>query len=541
MSPTSTPPGIDRKLADIDVDLDRTLSRRALLLGAVVGPVLLAGCDAAPTPSDGSLRDPGGDESGSTTNATTTTAPPIQGAEPADHLLRRATYGITPAAQAAITAMGTAAWVQQQLDPMSIDDTATDDRLAGLATLDMSPAELRDAYEMNRFVPIGELTVARYLRAVHSERQLYEVLVGFWTDHFNIDMTIGPVPFLKGADERDVIRPHAIGRFADMLAASVASPAMLVYLNNATSRADGDNTPNENHARELLELHTVGVDGGYDEEDVVEVAHVLSGWTVDRRNGEMVFNERWHSMDGVGDVLGWKPGALTGRAAGESLLDHIAHLPETATHLATKLCRRFVSDDPPPELIDRAAATYLDRDTAIGPVVEEILTSDEFARAVATKVRRPFELLAAQGRALGLEIEDLSGTQSVQRIPQALRLLGEPVYAWPSPDGPPDVGPPWLNAGTVLQRWNVTLTLTDGRLPGMSTDIERLRPTDSQNVDEFLAQFAANLGVELDPATVAAGLELLDTTSGSPAPDPSADTLADLAALILIAPSAHRR
>ena len=304
----------------------------------------------------------------------------------------------------------------------------------------MEPAQIREAYPNDRVLIIGELTVARLVRAIHSERQLFEVMVGFWTDHFNIDMAVGPIVYLKGTDERDVIRPNALGRFADLLVEAVTSPAMLRYLDNASSRADGDNVPNENLARELLELHTVGVEGGYDEDDVVEVAHVLSGWTIERRTGRMTFRDDWHSMEGVTEVLGWQPDGARGRAAGESLLDHLAHLPQTAEHLATKLCRRFVADDPPPSLVERAPTAYLDHDTDIAPVVRLILTSDEFATAASGKTRRPFELLAAQGRALGLDFADLSGSSLVQRIPQTLRPSASRCTRGRRPTGRPMSG-----------------------------------------------------------------------------------------------------
>ncbi len=516
----------------ISIDPDRPLTRRAMLLGTVVVPVLVAACDAAspPGPAVGGV-------------APTTSAPPaLDGAALADHVLRRATFGITPEARDDIITTGIDAWLDRQLDPSAIDDSVVEERLAGLSTLTMEPSEIRSTYEDGRGFVIGELTVARLVRAIHSERQLLEVMVGFWTDHFNIDMAVGPIVYLKGTDDREVIRPHALGRFTDLLVEAVASPAMLRYLDNASSRADGDHVPNENLARELLELHTVGVDGGYDEDDVVEVAHVLSGWTIDRRTGRMVFLDAWHSIDGVAEVLGWRPQGRSGRAAGVSLLEHLARLPQTAEHLATKLCRRFVADEPPASLVERAAAAYMEGDTEIAPVVRLILTSEEFAAAASTKTRRPFELLAAQGRALGLDFADLSGSPLVQRIPQTLRLLGEPLYTWPSPDGPPDVGAPWLNAGTMLQRWNVTLTLTGGELRGMTTDLERHRPGDVDDAGEFLERLASSLGTEIDPTTMGACLDLLDIDEpASPPPDPSSDELADLAALVLIAPAAHRR
>lgn len=452
--------------------------------------------------------------------------------------MRRATYGQTSALQASITSMGFAAWIDQQLVPESLDDSKSEDLIANFPSIVMDPFELRDNYSDSQAAIVSELTSARLIRAMYSERQLYEAMVGFWTDHFNVDMSISPIMYLKGVDEREVIRPYALGRYSEMLLASASSPAMLLYLNNASSRADGDNVPNENYARELLELHTVGVDGGYDEQDVAEVAHVLSGWTVDRDTAQMRFRPERHSMDDVQSVLGWEPNGLSGQAAGESLLDHLAHRPQTAKFLARKLCRRFVSDDPPQDLVDRVADEYLVNDTAIAPLVRMILNSDEFAEASLQKVRRPFEVLAAQARAIGLDVSSVA-PRELQVISELLRQMGEPIYTWPSPDGPPDVATPWINAGTMLQRWNLTLSLTGGDLRDATVDIEQHRPVDATGSDEFVTQLASGLGVRLDDLTLSATRTILDSSS-DPA-NPTQDELADMAAILLVSPQAQRR
>lgn len=524
-------------------DLDRPLTRRALLLSALAGPLLLPGCGSSielPVAESAGPKvpppdDPGGDDP--------VAARPIVAQEDAaiEHLLRRTTYGVTPDARAAVAALGLHAWIDQQLDPDSIDDSKALDRISQLASLDLSAIDLRNADRRHRGEMINELVLAKFLRATHSERQLLEVMVSFWNDHFNVDMNDTSVVFLKPTEEREVIRAKALGRFSDLLVASASSPAMLVYLDNARSRADGDNTPNENYARELLELHTVGVDGGYDEDDVIEVAHIFSGWTVSRQTATMRFEPRWHSMDGVTEVLGWSPGGLTGQPAGESFLDYLAHLPQTAHTVATKLCRRFVADTPPPELVERAAAAYLENDTEIAPVVRLILTSNEFTISVGQKTKRPFEYLVAISRAIDLDFDPAVDERLSPRIRQVTQLLGEPVYTWPSPDGPPDVGPPWLNAGTMLQRWRVAMTLTSADLRGMRTTIVTPQLDDDATAAELTEKFAHGLGVELDAVTQTACLTLLDVDATDPAPDPPIDTYAELAALVLVSPNAQRR
>ena len=523
--------------------LNKVVSRRTLLLSAIVMPVLAAACAgeqsaAVTAPSAPSAPNSSPDSVPGTTATTVppTTVPALTDAEFVDHLMRRSTYGPTKALAASITAMGATAWIDQQLSPDAVDDETVEALLAQLPSIGMDPFDLRDTYDERRGQVISELTSARFVRAMYSERQLYEMMVAFWTDHFNIDMASGLIIFLKGRDEQEVIRPHALGRFSDMLIASAKSPAMLLYLDNSSSRADGDNVPNENYARELLELHTVGVDGGYDEEDIAEVAHVLSGWTIDRGTATMRFAAGRHSMDGVESVLGWKPQGLTGQAAGESLIDHLAHLPETAIFLATKLCRRFVADDPPQDLIDRAAAEYLANDTEIAPVMRLILTSDEFAGSSLLKVRRPLEMVAAHARVIGVEVDDPSGLRVLGPL---LRQLGEPVYTWPTPDGPPDVAAPWINAGTMIQRWNISLSLAAGDLRGSSIDIEQHRPSGATSTEDFVEQVATSMTIHLDEVTLEAGRILLE--AGDRQLDPTPDELADLTAVLLASPAAQRR
>ena len=527
MSITTSRSASTEPLRSTSKDEGTPVSRRAVLLATIVSPVLAAAC--SPPDLDGS----------STTTTSTTVAGGggvVTEEMRVQQLMRRAAFGPTPALAAHIASVGAAAWLDEQLTPGS--DPTDDDISARFPAVAMTPAELRATYENRRGAIITQLVGARMLRSISTERQLHEVMVGFWTDHFNIDAGIGRIPYLKPAEERDVIRRHALGNFADMLVASASSPAMLVYLDNASSRADGDNIPNENYARELLELHTVGADGGYDEDDVVEVAHVFSGWAVNPRTGDMRFRPEWHDHDPGTEVLGWSAGNETGQALGVSLLHHLARLPATASFLSTKLCRRFIDDEPPPEVVARAAAVYLDNDTAIAPMVREILLSDEFAAASMTKVRRPAELMAAHSRAIDL---DLSRVRPDQLVPLAtvLRQMGEPLYTWPSPDGPPDTAGPWLNAGTMLQRWNSTASLVAGDLPGASFDLAALRPAPVDDPSELAIELAERLGVGLDEVTQRAAVELLEL-SDDPV-NPSDSEFADLVTLLLVSPSAQRK
>lgn len=378
------------------------------------------------------------------------------------HTARRLTFGPTPDVVADVRRLGPAAWIDAQLDWRSIDDGEAEAHLAAFPLATGSP----DAIEGDPH-PLkvrDDLASAAVVRAVWGQRQLYELLCDLWTNHFNVDVGHKQAaPFLPSADQQ-VVRANATGRFADMLLASAQSPAMLVYLDQAASRADGGRLPNENYARELLELHTVGVDGGYDEGDVKEVAHLLSGWTLADKKGGFRFRPAWHDMGDLatgGDVLGWRPEGLRGQAAGEAFLAFLARHPATATRLAHKVAVRFVgehvaTDDP---VVGDAARAYLDADTAIAPMVRSVLTSDAFASA-PPRFRRPLELVAACLRGAGVAFDP----KVVGRARQDLELLGQTPYAWPTPDGFPDADAAWLSAGGLVTRWNVAAT-TAGLAP----------------------------------------------------------------------------
>jgi uncharacterized protein (DUF1800 family) len=348
-----------------------------------------------------------------------------------------------------------------------------------------------------------ELSEQKLLRAVYSERQLQEVLTDFWFNHFNVDARKGADRFMLTEYERDVIRPRVLGTFRDLLGATAKSPAMLFYLDNWMSAdPNGPHAPdagrprvvrgpfggralmppapqphaqnkngsrglNENYGRELMELHTLGVDGGYTQKDVTEVARAFTGWTIDRprQGGGFEFNPRIHDM-GQKVVLGHaiKPGG--GESDGEQVLDILAKHPSTATFIATKLARRFVSDTPPQALVDRVAARFRETDGDLREVTRAILTSPEFLSkdAYGAKVKTPFEFVASALRATGADVQD------ARPLVREVQQLGMPLYMCQPPTGYKDAGDAWVNTGALVSRMNLALRLASGQVKGTWVD-----------------------------------------------------------------------
>jgi len=514
------------------------------------------------------------------------------------HALHRLAFGPRPGDVERVRAMGVDQWVEQQLHPDRIDDTRTDTWLTQFPALTMTGAEFLAKYpppgqqvarlaarqqvaggnkgamagdmagdmtgdmaprDVVRISPAdsarlreqaragvragAELFTARAGRAVASERQLQEVLVDFWANHFNVFTGKQQTRYYLAEFERDAIRPHVLGNFRTLLGAVAKSPAMLTYLDQAQSVADSgrrtleqprnavrnnprgaqralldrstvgqlmdrdrlpeqqkqrmlalppeqlqrvrdmtllqaqqyiatltDNNPrrlrgiNENYARELMELHTLGVDGGYTQQDVMEVARALTGWTLDRgarASGGFVFRAEAHDAEAK-TILGEKFPAGKGQDEGERVLDLLANHPSTARFIATKLARRFVSDEPPESLIDRAAATFTRTKGDLREVMRTIVTSDEFfaADAYRAKVKTPFELVVSASRALGGQPDVTPQTA------QLIARMGQPIYGRATPDGYPDTADEWINTGAILNRMNFGLAVGAGRLPG---------------------------------------------------------------------------
>jgi uncharacterized protein (DUF1800 family) len=434
----------------------------------------------------------------------------------AAHALSRLTFGARPGDMARIRALGVDRWIALQLEPERIRDIAGEQAIALFPGLDAKPGEIAALFTEVRQERrqrqamatdstgragagrprmrtsarrlqgvVADVQAAKVARAVASERQLQEVMVDFWENHFSVFVGKGQTRLFLAHYDRDVIRPRALGNFRDLLGAVARSPAMLFYLDNWQSAADsgrstlnargalgrgarglqGRRRPrglNENYARELLELHTLGVDGGYTQQDVVEVARALTGWSIDQRAGEFVFRPAVHDADAK-LVLGRRLAAGRGIEDGEDVLDLVARHPSTARHIARKLVTRFVSDSPPPTLVARAAETFRRTNGDIREVVRTIVTSPEFfsRSAYRAKVKSPFELVTSALRAMNAEVDPTPRTMRV------IAQLGQPVFGRQTPDGWPETGDEWMNAGAILSRINFGLAVAAGRVPGV--------------------------------------------------------------------------
>jgi uncharacterized protein (DUF1800 family) len=380
-----------------------------------------------------------------------------------EQALNRLTFGARPGDAARIRAAGLESWIDRQLDPKRIDDSAADMMVPALPT---PPSEFATPQEARRFgrTAVQALAAAKVIRAVHSERQLEELLVDFWFNHFNVFAGKGRTGLYVPDYEREAIRPHVLGRFRDLLGATAKSPAMLFYLDNWMSAApnSGRRGLNENYARELLELHTLGVDGGYTQQDIVDVARIFTGWTFERQSSDPAFRFARGLHDrGEKRVLGQRFAAGAGLDEGERLLDLLAAHPSTARHIATKLARRFVSDTPPAALIERAAARFRESGGDVRDVVRLIVTSPEFfaQEARGAKVKTPLEFVASAVRAV-------PGTMPSPRLlVRALRDLGMEPYMCQPPTGYADDADAWISAGALVARMNIAQQIARNQAP----------------------------------------------------------------------------
>ena len=459
------------------------------------------------------------------------------------HVLNRIGFGAAPGDVERVRALGLAGYIDQQLHPERTDDSELAARLAAFDTLSKSteematqfylpaqmarralqrqqaqePAEMTPAQRDARRASMSpeqteavrkerqallQLMQAKILRAAYSDRQLEEVMVDFWFNHFNVFSGKGQVRVYLNEYERDAIRPHVLGTFRELLQATAESPAMLFYLDNwqssapegartaapttggarktrptqnrmpqltggpTRSRTLADLPPgfrnrraglNENYARELMELHTLGVEGGYTQKDVQEVARALTGWTIanPRQGGAFRFEPRMHD-DGEKVVLGHTIKAGGGKKDGDTVLDRLANHPSTARFIATKLARRFVADEPPKTLVDRAARRFTETGGNIREVVKSIVTSPEFfaADSYRAKVKTPFEFVVSAVRATGTEMSN------AMPLVLAVRNLGMPLYGCQPPTGYSDKAEAWVNSGALLNRMNFAVSLT---------------------------------------------------------------------------------
>ena len=370
------------------------------------------------------------------------------------HVLKRTSFGAAPSALTAIEIDGVDSYLDAQLDYQSIDVSALEAEVATRYPLSMATAaELRPGFPGNFGDIVEQLIGATLLRAYASPRQLYEVMVEFWSNHFSIHLINGIIPLLKPTDDYAVIRPNAMGTFSDLLHASAKSPAMLYYLDNFLNFVG---EPQENYARELLELHAVGV-GNFTEDDVKEVARCFTGWTIDRDTGEFVFVPFLHDFDSK-TVLGNFIPAGGGISDGETVLDILAAHPATAEFVATKLCRRFISNNPEQAAIDAVASRFTQTDGNIVEVLRTLFSLDEFDDARDEKLSRPMEFVGQLVRGL-TSGPDFPDDDTIRLWFAVLNLLGQVPFYWVPPNGYPDVNGYWGSTSGFLNRWRIALAL----------------------------------------------------------------------------------
>ena len=409
---------------------------------------------------------------GTTVRAASTKVP--NDAASVEHALNRLTFGPRPDDVERVRRIGLGKWIDQQLADGRDRDAALEARLPGSEPL---PPDLTSPREMRRFGrrQVEVLATAKVVRAVYSERQLEEILVDFWFNHFNVFAGKGRTALYLTEYEQSVIRPRVFGHFRDLLEATAKSPAMLFYLDNFQSVASGtmplrrnaqNATPrglNENYGRELLELHTLGVDGGYTQDDVINVARAFTGWTIDPRQGSFRFAPLRHDR-GAKTVLGETIRAGGGIGDGERVLDILASHPATARHIATKLARRFVSDDPPPALVSRATRRFLDTHGDLREVVRTIITSPEFFAASArrAKVKTPLEFVASAIRSAGVDVT------TAAPVLRELRDMGMAPYMCQPPTGYADTADAWASSGALVDRINFATRVANGSLRGIA-------------------------------------------------------------------------
>jgi uncharacterized protein (DUF1800 family) len=377
----------------------------------------------------------------------------------AEHALNRLAFGARPGDVERVTRIGVDRWIEQQLHPERIADRAfaaiEDQQLPKRRerSVDEKKALRREARKS-----IGALSAQRILRAAESERQLNEVMVDFWMNHFNVFAAKGLDLYLVGAYERDTIRPRVWGKFEDLLLATAKSPAMLWYLDNARSRRGAIN---ENYARELMELHTLGVDAGYTQQDVTELARVFTGWSMNRE-GSFVYRRMAHD-GGAKTVLGHRFSPGGGMDEGETMIRILARHPSTAKFIAAKLCQRLVSDTPPPALVERVAKRFLATNGDLRETVKAAIDSPEFwdEKNYRAKVKSPFEYTISAIRAAGATIED------PLPLARELRKIGEPLYFAQPPTGYSDRSETWASDGALVARLNFVAALAANKMPGV--------------------------------------------------------------------------
>jgi uncharacterized protein (DUF1800 family) len=470
------------------------------------------------------------------------------------HVLNRLGYGPKPGDVGKMIDMGIEHYIDAQLTPENIPlPPSLTQRLDTLSAVQVPARELLAEFvaaqkaakqddeegkqkRRETFQRIAEQTAeARLARAIDSPRQLEEVMVDFWFNHFNVFAGKGLDRALVSSYERDAIRPYALGRFRDLLGATAKHPAMLFYLDNWLSVAPGyqsgifqrqelnqkANGLNENYARELMELHTLGVDGGYSQKDVTELARMLTGWTFNVR--EMIhggdtfrFDPRRHDQ-GDKEWLGYHV-AARGQGEGEWALDVLASHPATARHISYQLAQYFVADHPPAPLVDRLARRFLDTRGDIRAVLRTLFGSPEFWQSahIGTKYKTPYQYVVSAARAAELNVAN------IRPLLGTLAQLGMPLYGCQTPDGYRNTEEAWLNPDSLMRRINFATALASGRLPlAKPADPSDGRGTGKRALERAARREQVNL------STSAVDADLLVTTLGSSISARTRDTVAN--------------
>lgn len=458
----------------------RSLLKNALVVGAGIGAAVLAtGCR--------DLRVEVQERARSVTGPT----PPVWKPLPADAakveeavaVLNRAAFGPKPGDIAKVVEMGTVNWLEEQLKATLPEDPTVTWRVGNLDIQQIGEMDKNELYSQDDNQLVHETGQAALLRATYSTRQLYEVMADFWTNHFNIYALKLEGRSLVPTDTETVIRPNALGKFSDMLKASARSPAMLTYLDN---KENVSGVVNENYARELLELHTVGVHGGYTHADIKAIARCFSGWSVGdgfERSDFKFFPDRHDKSAKFIPFLKLHIPASKkdeeGIRDGEIVLEYLAHHPLTGRYLAEKLCERFIGAIHEP-LVAKAAEAFVDSRSDIRamlrPILLEGLTNPTLRKPI---VKRPLDFLASSLRALAAD------TDADERILKHLDAMGQPLYQWPMPDGYPEKSSSW--SSVLLPRWNFALALTLNGIEGTKVDLEApLNAANAKSDDEIL-------------------------------------------------------
>jgi uncharacterized protein (DUF1800 family) len=421
-------------------------------------------------------------------------ATPTLAAPPSDaeiiHVLNRLAFGPTVTDVAHVREIGIDAYIREQLNPPAIPESPElEQKLAGLDTLKLDPIQLFQQYGPIRPVDgvkpspdeqkarrqqariiVEEAQDARVLRALYSRRQLEEVMTQFWFNHFNVFAQKGLDHIWVGAYERDAIRPYALGHFRDLLLATAKNPAMLFYLDNWQNSAPGSHMPggkeagiNENYAREIMELHTLGVDGGYTQADVIGLAHILTGWgfarprqiPVDRT--AFLFDPNRHDLSPK--IFLGRSIRPSGEAEGIEAIDMLARSPATAKHIAFELTQYFVADQPPPALVSRLAARFTETDGDIKAVLRTLFESPDFRNGAGQKYKTPYNFVLSAARAPGLQVSN------PRPLIGMMARLGMPLYGCPTPDGYKDTEAAWLSPDATTLRVSLATAIGGGHLP----------------------------------------------------------------------------